>query len=74
MARHKNKQWSLPEGQVKTWEQAGIALLMDIRDELQQLNRLLNCHRVPAGMDAMVETARTVKRLDKRMQKKRPLR
>ena len=31
------------DGPVPTWERAGIAVLMDIRDELQRLNRLLSC-------------------------------
>ena len=46
MARHKNSNWTFPtspHGEIETWEQAGIAVLMDIRDELQALNRLLGC-------------------------------
>lgn len=42
MARHKNTDWDLPYP-AANWEQAGIAILMDIRDELQTLNRLLGC-------------------------------
>lgn len=43
--RRKNVDWLVaePNGQVQTWERAGIAVLMDIRDELQSLNRLLAC-------------------------------
>jgi len=49
--RHKNKQWRLldlgtpnSDGS-RGYENATIhmAILMDIRDELQELNRLLNC-------------------------------
>ena len=39
--RHKNRDWDLPER--LSWEQTQVALLMDIRGELQKLNRLLNC-------------------------------
>ena len=41
MARHKDADWNLvtlPNGRVETWEQAGIAVLMDIRDRLNVLN------------------------------------
>lgn len=44
MARHKNGDefgFTMP-GRIETWEQAGVAVLMDIRDELQILNRLLH--------------------------------
>lgn len=42
MARHKNANWSLhdPAG---SWNEAHIAVLMDIRDELQALNRIIGC-------------------------------
>ena len=43
MSRYKDNNWKLPEHKVQTWEQAGIAILMDIRDELKQLNRLIGC-------------------------------
>lgn len=43
MARHKNTNWNLPD-KCGSWEQASAAILMDIREELQALNRLLNCH------------------------------
>lgn len=42
MARHKNANWNLAENGL-SWEAVHAALLMDIRDELQALNRLLNC-------------------------------
>lgn len=31
-------------GSIQTWEQAQVAVLMDIRDELKTLNALLHCH------------------------------
>lgn len=49
MARHKDTNWNLPEGKhgvrstTHSWESIHSALLMDIRDELKELNRLLNC-------------------------------
>jgi hypothetical protein len=42
MTRHKNVNWGLPDNRVG-YVQAQIALLMDIRDELQQLNRTFGC-------------------------------
>lgn len=42
MARHPNVDWNLPDP-LKTWEQLNTAVLMDIRDELKTLNKLLHC-------------------------------
>lgn len=49
--RFEKKNWhvggeELPDGTVKEWpgsEGRRLAVLMDIRDELQRLNRLLHC-------------------------------
>ncbi|BAQ16071.1 hypothetical protein [Methyloceanibacter caenitepidi] len=41
MARKKNVNWDLPDK--NSWDAANLALLMDIRDELQKLNALLAC-------------------------------
>ena len=46
MPRFENRSWDLPsspKGCIETWQEVEIAVLMDIRDELQTLNRLLNC-------------------------------
>lgn len=43
MARHKDAQWDLCSPQVDSWAEVQVAVLMDIRDELKQLNRLLGC-------------------------------
>lgn len=43
MARHKDAEWNLPGPSVTTWEQASVAVLMDIRDELKALNRTMQC-------------------------------
>ena len=43
MARHANYDWRLPDGPTVHYEAVQVAILMDIRDELQTLNRLLRC-------------------------------
>jgi hypothetical protein len=48
MARHKDANWNLHDP--PTIEGAAVAVLMDIRDELKELNRLLRCpnfQRIP---------------------------
>lgn len=42
MARRKNGDWIIPEGNVSI-DHAQLAVLMDIRDELQRLNSLFRC-------------------------------
>ena len=42
MARHKDADWDLPEKNY-SWTPVTAALLMDLRDELKRLNRLLHC-------------------------------
>lgn len=55
--RFKNLNWNLPsteEGKLPKWDYVPIALLMDIRDELQRLNKLLgcaNCVAIPRKLD-----------------------
>ena len=43
--RGKNQNWQPldEDGKAPTWERAGIAVLMDIRDELQRLNAAIYC-------------------------------
>jgi predicted metalloenzyme YecM len=54
--RFKNVSWPLPtekDGRIQSWEAVQIAILMDIRDELQRLNSLLHCHNftgIPATL------------------------
>lgn len=43
MARWKDNDWNLPAPDIQTLEQARLALLMDIRDELKRINQVLNC-------------------------------
>lgn len=56
--RKKDIEWDVAEkdGSVPTWERAQLAVLMDIRDELQRLNRLLHCQNfvaIPRKLDAI---------------------
>ena len=43
--RLKNRDWEPGDkmGRAPTWERVNTAILLDIRDELQALNRLLRC-------------------------------
>ena len=43
--RRKNTNWKIKvdPGGVATFDQAKLAVLMDIRDELQALNRIMSC-------------------------------
>ena len=61
MARFANVEWELSQGTnggPKTLEQVNIAMLMDIRDQLQQLNRTLGCPNVAKGFRALQRIAR----------------
>ena len=54
MSRYKDANWTLPAPKLETWEQAGLAVLMDIRDELKQLNRVFSCGGYAGGkLDAI---------------------
>lgn len=73
MARHKNADWNLAEDR-PGWEGAQLAVLMDIRDELQTLNRLLHCvnfQNIPHKLDRIEIAARQI---NKRIATKVPLR
>ena len=66
MARHLNANWKLPE-KIENWEQVRVAVLMDIRDELQALNDLLQC---PA-FKAIPRTLEKIERNTKKPKRKR---
>jgi hypothetical protein len=57
MARHKNANWGVPDN--ATTDQAILMVLMDLRDEMQQMNkhlRVLSCPnflRIPKTLDAI---------------------
>lgn len=72
MARHKDEYWNLSEP-IKTWEEVHVAVLMDIRDELKDLNRLLHCEnfkRIPFVLDRIRRN--TVKPKRKKNHAKKP--
>jgi len=69
MARHRNANWNLHD-KLSTYEEIVVAVLMDIRDELQTINRQLSCPRIPRALDAMVKAERAMTRTDKRLAKK----
>lgn len=49
MALHPNVDWQMPTGTI-SWQQAELAVLMDIRRELRNINAILRCHdtqRIP---------------------------
>lgn len=58
MARHKNANWLLNEP-AKTWDECQLAVLMDLRDELRDMNHKLsvlqctNFIRIPRMLDAI---------------------
>lgn len=56
--RKKDVNWTVAdeEGAVPSWERVSVAVLMDIRDELKELNRLLRCQnflRIPHHLAAI---------------------
>lgn len=60
--RNKNVNWDLPE--TLSWSVVPVAVLMDIRDELQTLTRLLNCPRfltLPETLSAIRRNTRIQK-------------
>lgn len=61
MARFKDFDWNLtrlPGGRIETWQQAEIAVLMDLRDELKSLNAVFACRNVQVGFAALSKMAR----------------
>jgi hypothetical protein len=52
--------WDLaePNGSIGTWEKAGIAVLMDIRDEMRRMNSVLHCQ----NFLCVPQTLRDIKR------------
>lgn len=56
MPRHKNTSWDCTTNGIVTNADARLAVLMDIRDELQTLNGLLTCPNfiaIPHKLDAI---------------------
>lgn len=69
--RHKNLQWDVPDN---SFEGAQLAVQMDIRDALLDLNGLLRCYRIPAALDALAELGKQAKRKRLTEQRKRRMR
>lgn len=73
MARFKNTVWNLSAEEADRTvsnEHIKMALMMDLRDEMQALNRVMACQNVMAGFIALQSIDRTLKRIDKRLAKK----
>ncbi len=63
--RRKNTSWTVTivaGGKEVSWEGAQLAVLMDIRDELQTLNRVLGCVRFTTIPDTLKTIAANTKR------------
>lgn len=70
--RHAKGNWTFPTtqaGKIEKWEYVQIAVLMDIRDELQTLNRLLGCHnfvQIPTVLRSIQENTKKRRAATKR--------
>lgn len=63
MRKFKNVEWNVPTGEkgnILDWDAVRTSILMDIRDELQALNRVMQCQNVQRGFRAM-------ERMDRRL-------
>ena len=61
MARHENVSWKLPEGEAPGYDAATLAVLMDLRDELRAIRRILQCPRfqgIPGAIESIVGNTR----------------
>ena len=59
MRKIKDIEWEVCDanGNISSWEKVIISVLMDIRDELKQLNAVLQCRRfqqIPQALDAII--------------------
>ncbi len=67
--RCKNFNWSVRATDDTTlFDGAQLAVLMDIRDELRQLNRVFECHnflRIPRVLDSIRRNTHKIKRKKK---------
>jgi hypothetical protein len=68
--RRKNVNWNVTDNAGIAWNSVRdgvlLAVLMDIRDELQRLNTLLHCPN-------FIEMPRTLRRIDRRLAQTRKL-
>jgi hypothetical protein len=68
--RRKNANWNVGE-KITEWDQCQLAVLMDIRDELQALRALASCYRIPRALDACIELGVDLRRKKRLAAKKR---
>jgi hypothetical protein len=61
VARFKDVEWQLDDS--ASYERAQLAVLMDIRDELKRLNRLLDCRNFLAVPARLARIAKAVERI-----------
>jgi hypothetical protein len=72
MARFKDVDWNLDktsEGRARSWNEVHTAVLMDIRDELKRLNRLLHCSNfigIPHTLTAIRQNTTKKRRVRRR--------
>lgn len=71
MARQKNVNWNCGETNDVTMDGAQLAVLMDIRDELQAIRSLANCYRIPLALDALRDVGADIRRKKRAEAKKR---
>lgn len=75
--RHKDADWAIgaqPDGGY-SWAGAQVAVLMDLRDELKQLNRVLACasfQRIPGDLAKIRQNTTKKKRWPKKPRPKKP--
>lgn len=64
--RRKDAQWLVgdADGQVVSWDEVQVAILMDIRDELKRLNAVLHCGN-------FLDIPRKLDRIERNTKKKR---
>lgn len=56
LGRNKNRDWASEAP--NQWQYAKLTILQDIRDELQALNRVMQCSNVARGFQALSKMAR----------------
>lgn len=55
LGRHKNRDWAWEAP--NEWQHVNLCILQDIRDELQALNRVMQCSNVARGFQALSKMA-----------------
>ena len=74
---HKDSNWRIPADNL-SWEHINLSVLMDLRDQAMETNRLLRelaalarCHRIPKALDAMAELGLEARRRTRLRRKRR---